>query len=68
MSAESVAQIVAAKASFKELAAARALGYDAIDALVSSWRTLDAVYALAHSEHRPAVWPRGSGPVGSAKC
>jgi len=62
MSAESVAQIVAGKTSLKELAAARALGYDTIDALISSWRTLDAVYALAHSEHRPAVWPRGSEP------
>lgn len=62
MSAESVAQIVAAKASFKELAAARALGYDAIGAYIRCWRVLDETYALAHAPDKPATWPRGSEP------
>ena len=56
MSMESVAQRIAAKASFKELAAARALGYDPIDAYIRCWRTLDEVYAAAFKPDRPAVW------------
>lgn len=62
MSAESVAQRVAGKCSLKELAAARALGYDGIDAYIRCWRVLDEVYALARAPDRPAIWPRGSEP------
>jgi hypothetical protein len=55
VSHETIAQRVAGKASLAELAAARALGYDGVDAYISAWRTLDAVYALAWAPDRPAV-------------
>lgn len=56
MSAESVAQRIAGKASLAELATARALGYGGVDAYISCFRTLDAVYRLAHEPDRPAVY------------
>lgn len=55
MSYESIAQRVASKASLAEFDAARALGHDNIDAYISAFRTLDAVYALAWEVERDAV-------------
>lgn len=62
MSAESVAQRIAGKCSLKELAAARALGFDGVDAYIRAWRVLDEVYSMAFAPDRAAVWPRGSEP------
>lgn len=62
MSMESVAQKIAGRCSLQELANARALGFDGVDAYVRSWRVLDEVYAAAFQPDRPAVWPRGSEP------
>lgn len=62
MSAESIAQRIAGKASLKELTAARALGFDGVDAYIRAWRVLDEVYGLCRAPDRPAVWPRGSEP------
>lgn len=58
MSLESVAQATAAKSYFRELAAARSLGYPPIDAYTSAFRCMDAVYLSAFKPDQPAVWPR----------
>ena len=56
MSLESVARRIAAKTSFKELAAVRALGYDPIDAYVKCWQVLDETYAAAFKPEQRYVW------------
>ncbi len=58
MSLELVAQRTAAKAFFKELATARALGYGSVDAYISAFRCLDEVYTSAFAEDRPLVLTR----------
>lgn len=58
MSLEQVAQRVAAKVYFGELAASRSLGYDGISAYVSAFRAMDRAYSAAHEPDKPAVWPR----------
>lgn len=66
MSFESVAQKIAGKASLKELANARALGYDPVDAYIRCWRVLDEVYAAAFEIERPAVWQTARVVIGRA--
>ena len=56
MSAESIARRVAAKVYFAELAAARALGHEGIDAYVSAFRAMDSAYYLARSVEMPYIW------------
>lgn len=55
MSLESVAQRVAAKCYFTELAAARALGLPGVECYVSAFRAMDEAYAAAFKPDRPAV-------------
>lgn len=55
---EQIAQRVAAKVYFTELAAARALGYLGVDAYVSAFRAMDETYTRAFAADRPAVLTR----------
>jgi hypothetical protein len=55
---EQVAQRVAAKVYFAELASARSLGYPGVDAYVSAFRAMDSTYIAAFEVHRPAVLTR----------
>lgn len=58
MSLESFAQRIAAKAYFKELAAARALGYSGIDAYVAAFRAMDETYLACFAADRPLTLTR----------
>lgn len=58
MSLDLIAQRIAAKTYFDELAAARALGHDGISAYVSAFRALDATYRAAFAPDRPLVLTR----------
>jgi len=58
MSLELIAQRTAAKAFFKELHMARALGYLGVDAYVQAFRTMDAVYCAAFADDRPMTLTR----------
>lgn len=49
------AQIMAARAYFAELAAARALGYDGVGAYERAFRVMDETYAACFAAERPAV-------------
>lgn len=63
---EQIAQRIAAKCYFAELAAARALGYPGVDAYVSAFRAMDAAYIAAFTEDRPAVLTQFKMIVGKA--
>jgi hypothetical protein len=58
MSLESIAQRIAAKAYFAELASARALGYDGVSAYVSAFRCMDETYLRCFEAERPLVLTR----------
>ncbi len=58
MTLEEFAQRVAAKTFFKELAAARSLGYSGVDAYVCAFRAMDETYLAAFKSDRPLTLTR----------
>ena len=56
MTLEDFAQTMAARAYFKELTSARALGYVGADAYYRAFRVLDETYAAVFKPEMPYVW------------
>jgi hypothetical protein len=50
----------------QEKARALTLGHDVIGAMLQSWQAFDDALRIASAPDKPAVWPRGAGPVSPA--